>query len=96
MCFFLGSLSKIFTTCQFFYLKSLISLQLFFREISLKLPLLNTTENFVISIIIMAAFSFTKLLWPGDSEGTFRSSSQAATCLLHMVEASRSHCPFQC
>ena len=23
---------------------------------------------------------FTKLLWPGDSEGTFRSSSQAATC----------------
>ena len=24
--------------------------------------------------------SFTKLPWPGDSEGTFRSSSQAATC----------------
>ena len=24
---------------------------------------------------------FTKLPWPGDSEGTFRSSSQAATCL---------------
>ena len=23
---------------------------------------------------------FTKLLWPGDNEGTFRSSSQAATC----------------
>ena len=23
---------------------------------------------------------FTKLAWPGDSEGTFRSSSQAATC----------------
>ena len=23
---------------------------------------------------------FTKLSWPGDSEGTFRSSSQAATC----------------
>ena len=23
---------------------------------------------------------FTKLPWPGDSEGTFRSSSQAATC----------------
>ena len=25
-------------------------------------------------------FLFTKLRWPGDSEGTFRSSSQAATC----------------
>ena len=25
---------------------------------------------------------FTKLPWPGDSEGTFRSSSQAATCPL--------------
>ena len=24
--------------------------------------------------------SFTKLPWPGDSEGTFWSSSQAATC----------------
>ena len=23
---------------------------------------------------------FAKLPWPGDSEGTFRSSSQAATC----------------
>ena len=23
---------------------------------------------------------FTKLLWPRDSEGTFRTSSQAATC----------------
>ena len=23
---------------------------------------------------------FTKLPWPGDSKGTFRSSSQAATC----------------
>ena len=23
---------------------------------------------------------FTKLAWPGDSEGTFRSSSQAANC----------------
>ena len=23
---------------------------------------------------------FTNLPWPGDSEGTFRSSSQAATC----------------
>ena len=26
---------------------------------------------------------FTKLPWPGDSEGTFRSSSQAVTCLPH-------------
>ena len=25
-------------------------------------------------------FLFTKLPWPGDCEGTFRSSSQAATC----------------
>ena len=37
---------------------------------------------------------FTKLPWPGDSEGTFRSLSQAATCLPHTVEAS--HCPFNC
>ena len=29
---------------------------------------------------------FTKLPWPGDSEGTFRSLSQAATCLPHTVE----------
>ena len=34
---------------------------------------------------------FTNLPWPGDSEETFRSLSQAATCLPHMVEAS--HCP---
>ena len=26
---------------------------------------------------------FTKLPWPGDNEGTFRFSSQAATCLPH-------------
>ena len=31
---------------------------------------------------------FTKLHWPGDSEGSFRSSSQAATCLPHTAEAS--------
>ena len=37
---------------------------------------------------------FTKLPWPGDSEGTFWSSSQAATCLPHTAEAS--HCPFIC
>ena len=35
---------------------------------------------------------FTKWPWPGDGEGTFRFSSQAATCLPHMAEAS--HCPF--
>ena len=34
----------------------------------------------------------TKLPRPGDSEGTFRSSSQAATCLPHIVEDS--NCPF--
>ena len=28
-----------------------------------------------------------KLTWPEDSERTFRSSSQAATCLPHTVEA---------
>ena len=33
---------------------------------------------------------FTKLPWPGDSEGTFQSSSNAATCLPHAVEASHS------
>ena len=37
---------------------------------------------------------FTKLPWPGDSEGTFWSSSQAATCLPHTAEAS--HSPFNC
>ena len=35
---------------------------------------------------------FTKLPWPEDSEWTFLSSSQTATCLPHTVEAS--HCPF--
>ena len=35
---------------------------------------------------------FTKFSWPGDSEGTFRSSSQAATCLLHTAKVS--HCLF--
>ena len=36
---------------------------------------------------------FAELPWPGDSEETFRSSSQAATtCLPHTVEAS--HCLF--
>ena len=31
---------------------------------------------------------FTKLDWPGDSEETFRSSSQVATCLPHTVAIS--------
>ena len=38
---------------------------------------------------------FMKLPWPGDSYGTLRFSSHAATCpncLPHTVEAS--HCPF--
>ena len=34
---------------------------------------------------------FNKLPWPEESDGIFRSSSQAATCLPHTVEAS--HCP---
>ena len=32
--------------------------------------------------------------WPGDSEGTVQSSSQAATCPPHTAEAS--HCPLNC
>ena len=35
---------------------------------------------------------FTKLSWPGDSEETFRYSSQTATCFSPKV----SHCPFHC
>ena len=35
---------------------------------------------------------FTKLPWPGDGEGTFQSSIQAAPCLPYTVKAS--HCPF--
>ena len=38
--------------------------------------------------------SFTMLSWLGNTEGTFRSSSQATTCLPHTMEAS--HCPFNC
>ena len=37
---------------------------------------------------------FTKLTWPGDSDGNFRSLSQAATYLPHAVETS--HCPLNC
>ena len=29
---------------------------------------------------MLIVITFSKLPWPGDSEGTFRSSSQAATC----------------
>ena len=36
--------------------------------------------SFVIVIVIVITILFTKLPWPGDSEVTFRSSSQAATC----------------
>ena len=39
-------------------------------------PCLQLFCNYVIVI----TFLFTKLPWPGDSEGTFWSSSQAATC----------------
>ena len=38
---------------------------------------------------------FTKLLWPGDSEGIYRSSSWAATCLPNTVEASHSRGVFR-
>ena len=33
--------------------------------------------------------SFTKLPWPGDNEGVFRSSSQAATCPIHSAKVSK-------
>ena len=48
----------------------------------------------IMFVIIMITSLFTKLPWPGDSEGTFRSSSQTAICthVYHSVEAS--HCPF--
>ena len=43
------------------------------------------------NIIIVITFFFAKLPWLGDSEGTFRSSSQAATRppvhRLHTMEA---------
>ena len=32
---------------------------------------------------------FIKLRWPGDREGTFRSSRQTVTCPSYTVEASR-------
>ena len=45
-------------------------------------------------VIIVIAFLFTQLPWPGSSEGTFRSSIQAATCHLSTTEVEASHCPF--
>ena len=38
------------------------------------------TELVYTVIVLVITFYFTKLSWPGDSEGTFWSSSQAATC----------------
>ena len=47
-------------------------------------PSLCRQKEFVYSLQISDCncnyILFTKLPWPGDSEGTFRSSSQAATC----------------
>ena len=40
--------------------------------------------------VIILACLFTKLLRTGDREGLFRFSSQAATCLPHVVEATHS------
>ena len=43
---------------------------------------------------LLITFLFTKLSWPGDSEGIFLPLSQAATFLPHTAEAS--HSPFHC
>ena len=48
---------------------------------------ISITAEIILTIVITGFF--TKLPWPRDSKGTFWSSSQAATCLPHMVEASR-------
>ena len=45
----------------------------------------------VVINVILSTFYSPSCFWPGDNKGTFRSSSQAATCLPHSVEAS--HCP---
>ena len=42
---------------------------------SSKLIVFPLRQNLICNYIL-----FTELPWPGDSEGTFRSSSQAATC----------------
>ena len=38
------------------------------------------SKGFGPNVMLWNYILFTKLPWPGDSEGTFRSSSQAATC----------------
>ena len=40
----------------------------------------TTNTNTILTTSNCYYILFTKLPWPGDSEGTFRSSSQAATC----------------
>ena len=47
---------------------------------------------YTVHSLLLIKSLFTKLPWPGDSEGTFRSSSQAATSIPHTVKAS--HYPF--
>ena len=42
--------------------------------------------------VIVVAYLFTKLPWPGDSEVSFWSSSQASTCLPHAIGTSQSPC----
>ena len=65
-----------------------------FNSASHLVPMGNKTkrESWKHGIVIISLF--TKLPWPGDSEGTFLFSSQAATCQLYAVAVS--HCPFQC
>ena len=47
----------------------------------------NSTDA---NVILLIAYLFTKMPGPGESEGTFRSSSQAPSCLPHTLA---SHCP---
>ena len=42
--------------------------------------------HFSSPVFVIARILFPKLSWPGGREGTFRSSSQAATCLPRTVE----------
>ena len=42
--------------------------------------------------VAVITYLFTKLSWPAESKESFRSSSQAASCLSYKVKAS--HCPF--
>ena len=72
-------------------------LHVFHRLRTCLLPCLSNQCNVVVIALNLDNCNcnyilFTKLPWPGDSEGTFRSSSQAATCLPHTAEAS--HCLF--